>query len=60
MSGYVQYTKVDPNEHWEGRLYPEWMLVKLGEADNTPGDPFDADWSEQYTNESKGEDNVIN
>jgi len=38
-----QYSKENPNEHWEGRRYPEYMLVKMGEADNTPGDPFDVD-----------------
>lgn len=45
---WIVYKKENPNEHWEGRKYPEWELVKMGEADNTPGDPFDIPWDKQY------------
>ena len=46
-----EYTRENPNEHWKGRQYSEWELVKMGEADNTPGDAFDADWSKQHEGE---------
>ena len=37
-----QYQRENPNEHWDGRLYPEFMLIKMGEADT-----FDQDWYKQ-------------
>ena len=47
-----RYQRENPNEHWDGRMYPEWQLVKMGEADNTPGDSFDADWSQLHEGEN--------
>lgn len=44
------YIRENPNEHWEGRLYPEFMLIKMGEADT-----YDPDWNDQFSKE-EGED----
>ena len=41
---------VEPT-HWDGKLYPEWELIKMGEADNTPGDANDAGWDKQHEGE---------
>lgn len=38
---------VEPT-HWEGKLYPEWELKKMGEGDNFPDSPEKSGWDKQF------------
>ena len=44
----ITLQRVDPSEHWEGRMYPEFMLIKMGEADS-----YDPDWNDQFSKEGE-------
>lgn len=38
---------VEPT-HWDGKLYPEWELKKMGEGDNFPDSADNAGWDKQF------------
>lgn len=44
----VTIKRENPNEHWEGRMYPEFMLIKMGEADS-----YEPDWNDQISKEGE-------
>ena len=43
-----EYVRENPNEHWNGRMYQEWQLAKMGEADI-----YDPDYNDQFTKEGE-------
>lgn len=44
----VTITRDDFYAHWEGRMYPEFMLIKMGEADS-----YEPDWNDQISKEGE-------
>jgi len=44
----VEKRKYD-NSHWDGKLYPDWLLKD--EGDNFPESPEQAGWDKQHEDE---------